>query len=475
MKGRNTGKKVFILKSRVYIYCVSFILAVILLLTAVFSIDLRKEISFYYSPMQTGAVVLCGDKALRAVVPGKSVARVRYCEDKVSGAVLMSEGSSYSLYYVTDNGIERIADNCTSNFVMSHNGDAVVYIATDGFMYRTDTSRLKTVTVDENVECVAVSPDGKIMLYSKKTDNVSKLYIYAGDEPVYLADNYIPVAVSDDSSLIYVLSADNSLYLLNTDGTVRSKLCSETDTGIFCFSSDVSSVIFNDGAYTYMSETGKSKVRLIQGKAVPVHITTKASLCNSSGTVYVYPEKKLTELLYVNADGVNDYSLSYINKDMTRTDISSGVVNYTLTDKGVVYLKSDGEICNFRKNNNAVVCSGASDMYASSDGKYIYYTSSDGKFYSYRKSEAVLLANGVDKMYMSDDDRLFFIMTDGSLYSAKNGRTGEMIDENVYTCRCVGDTVYYSKNYSSRTGAFELYGAENSMKFRFVADGLTRI
>ena len=475
MKAAKTGKKVFILKSRVYIYCATVIAAAVLVLSILFSLDFSNEIAFYYSPSQNGAVVLSGDRILRDTVPGKSVARVRYSEKKLSGAVLMSEGSSYSLYYVTDNAVERIADNCTSNFVMSHNGDTVVYIAADGFLYKTDTSRIKNITVDENAEAIAISPDGSRMLYSKKSDNVSKLYLYSGDKSIYIADNYIPLAVSDDSSLIYVLSADNSLYLLNPDGTVRSKLCSETDTGIFCFSSDVSSVIFSDGSYTYMSESGKSKVRLIPGKAVPVHISSKASLCNSSGTVYVYPEKKLTELLYVNADGVQDYSLYYIRKDMTRTDIASGVVNYTVTGNGVVYLKSDGDVCSFRKNRSEVVCSGASDMYASADGKCVYYTSADGKLYCHRKSEAVLLANGIAKMYMSDDNRLYFIMTDGSLYSAINGRTGDMIDENVYTCRCVGNTVYYSKNYSSRTGAFELYGAENSQKFIFMAEGLTRI
>ncbi len=475
MKTGNNAEKVFILKPHVYIYCAAVLAAVVLIIGIIFSLDFSNEINFYYSPAQNGAVVLSGDKILRDVVPGKSVARVRYCEDKVSGAVLMSDGSSYSLYYVTDRSVDRIADNCTSNFVMSHSGDVIAYIASDGFLYRTDVTGLKTVTVDENIESLAVSPDGTKMLYSKKTENVSQLYLYSSGKSVYVADNYIPLAVSDDASLIYVLSADNSLYLLNLDGTVRSKLCSETDTGIFCFSSDVSSVIFNDGAYTYVSESGKSKVRLIPGKAVPVRVTSTASLCNSSGNVYIYPEKYLTKLLYVNADGVHDYSLYYINKDMTRTDISSGVVNYTLTDNGVVYLKSDGEVCSFRKNKNTVVCSGASDMYASSDGKYVYYTTQDGKLYCRRNSESVLLADGIGKMYMSDDDRLYFIMTDNTLYSAKNGRTGEMIDEKVYTCRCVGDTVYYSKNYSSRTGAFELYGADNSLRFRFMGDGLTRI
>ncbi len=475
MKAGKTGKKVFILKPRVYIYCAAVIAAVVLVLSILFSLDFSNEINFYYSPSQNGAVVLSGDRILRDIVPGKSVARVRYCEDKVSGAVLMSDGSSYSLYYVTDRSVDRIADNCTSNFVMSHNGDVIAYVSADGFLYRTDVPGLKTVTVDENIETLAMSPDGSKMLYGKKTEGVIQLYLRSSGKSVHVADNYIPVAVSDDASLIYVLSQDNSLYLLNYDGTVRSKLCSETDTGIFCFSSDVSSVIFNDGAYTYVSETGKSKVRLIPGKAVPVHVTSKASLCNSSGNVYIYPEKQLTKLLYVNADGVQDYSLYYINKDMTRTDIASGVVNYTLTDNGVVYLKSDGEVCSFRKNRNTLVCSGASDMYASSDGKYVYYTTQDGKLYCHRKSESVILADGIGKMYMSDDDRLYFIMTDNILYSAKNGRTGEMIDEKVYTCRCVGDTVYYSKNYSSRTGAFELYGAENSTKFVFMGDGLTRI
>lgn len=475
MKGRNTGKKVFVLRRRVYVYITAVIMATVLILAALFSIDGRKEISFYYSPSQNGAVVLSGNKVLRYTVPGKNVARVRYCEDKVSGAVLMSEGSTYTLYYVTNKSVEKIAGNCTSDFVMSHSGNAVAYIAADGFLNLTDTSRLNTVTIDENAEKLAVSPDGSKLLYSKKTDNTLKLYLYAGDKPIYISDNYTPLAVSDDGSLIYVLSTDNSLYLLGTDGSVKSNLCSQADTGIFCFSKDVSSVIFSDGSYTYMSENGKSKVRLIPGKAVPVHITSMASLCNSAGNVYIYPESSLSRMLYVNADGVNNYSLYYVNKDLTRTDIASGVVNYTVTDNGVIYLKADGGIFNFKKGETTAVTTGASDMYASSDGRYVYYVTADGKLYSCHKSESTILADGMSKMYMAEDDRLYFIMSDNTLYSVKNGKRSEMIDENVYTCRCNGDSVYYSKNYSSRTGTFELYGANNSMKFSYMADGITRI
>lgn len=475
MKGKNTGKKVFILKRRVYAYIAAFVVALGALMFALATIDSTDEIGFYYSPSDNGAVVLSGDRVLRDVVPGKSVARVRYCEDKISGAVLMSDGSSYSLYYVTDKKVEKIVSDCTSDYVMSHDGSTVAYIATDGFLYRTVTSSMKTVRIDENVQKITISPDGSKLLYSKTENGVTKLCFASGNKTVYIADNYIPLAVSDDASLIYVLSADNALYLLGSDGAVRSKLCSAVDTGIFCFSEDISCVVFTDGSYTYMSETGKSKVRLIPGKATPVHITSVASLCNSAGNVYVYPDKKLTKMLYVNADGVQDYSLYFINKDFTRTDIASGVVTYTVTDNGVVYLGANSEIRSFKKKEDTLIANGAADMYASSDGRYIYYSTADGKLYSYHNSEATLLADGMEKMYMSYENRLYFIMNNSTLYSVKNGKRSDMIDENVYTCRCTDGAVYYSKNYSSRTGAFELYGSESGTRFRFMTDGLTRI
>ncbi len=472
---KNTGKKVFILKKQVYFYAAATLMAVVLLFIAFFNIDTDKELAFYYSPSQNGAVILSGDRMLRKTVPGKSVARVRYCEDKVSGAVLMSEGSDYSLYYISGKSVNKISDKCTSDYVFANSGNSIAYVASDGFLYFYDTKDNKSRKVDENVNTIAVSPDGTKLLYSKTVGNITGLYLYYNKKSVHVADNYLPLAVSDDTSMIYVLSNDNSLYMIDINGSVRSKLCTDCDTGIFCFSKDVKTILFNDGQYSYISVQGKSRIRIAPGKTVPVHITAESSICNSQGNVYVYHEKDFSQKVYVSADGVNNYSLYYINKDMTRTDISANVNSYSLIDGGVVYTNTKGEIRKFRKNKDELLINGASGMNASSDGKYIYYVTNGNKLYSFRNGQATLLADGLEKMYMSDSDRLYFIMTDRTMYSVKNGKRSEMIDENVYTCRCGNDVVYYSKNYSSRTGSFELYGTENELSFRFIADGLTRI
>ncbi len=472
---KNTAKKVFILKKQVYIYATAIILAVVLLFTAVFGINTDNELVFYYSPSENGAVILSGDSMLREIIPGKSVARVRYCENKVSCAVLMSEGSAYSLYYVAGKSVDVISDDCTSDYVFANSGNSIAYIAGDGYLYFYDTAKKKSVKVDENVITVAVSPDGSRLLYSKSEGNITKLCIYNSRKTVHVADNYIPLAVSDDASMIYVLSNDNALYVLDIGGNVKSKLCTDCDTGIFCFSENVKTILFTDGKYSYISDEGKSRVRIAPGKAVPAYLTSESSICNSSGNVYIYSEKDLTQRVYVSADGVNSYSLYYINKDMTRTDIASDANRYSIIDGGVVYINTKGEVRKFRKNKDELLINGASDMHASSDGRYIYYVTNGNKLYSYKNGNAQLLADGLEKMFMSDSDRLYFIMTDKTMYSVKNGKRSELIDENVYTCRCGSGVVYYSKNYSSRTGTFELYGTENELSFSLISDSLTRI
>lgn len=472
---KNTAKKVFVLKKQVYFYVSVAVISVILFFVAVSNINIDKELTFYYSPAQNGAVVLSGDRMLRKTLPGKSVARVRYCEDKVSGAVLMSESSAYSLYYVSGKSFEKVSDKCTSDYVFANSGNSISYVASDGFLYFYDTKSNKSFVVDENISVVSVSPDGSKLLYSKNEGNITGLYLYYDKKTIHVADNYIPVAVSDDLTMIYVLSNDNSLYVIDSAGNVTSKLCTNCDTGIFCFSNDVKTILFNDGQYSYISVQGKSRVRIAPGKTVPVYITSQSSICNSQGNVYVYHENEFSQKVFVSADGVNNYSLYYINKDMTRADISSEVRSYSLIDDGVVYLNTKGEVRKFRKNVDELLINGASDIAAGSDGRYIYYVTNGNKLYSFRNGQAKMIADGLEKMYMSDSDRLYFIMTDRMMYSVKNGKRSDVIDENVYSCRCGNGVFYYSKNYSSRTGSFELYGTENELSFRYISDGLTRI
>ena len=137
---KNTGKKVFILKKQVYLYAAATVMAVVLLFISIFCINTDNELVFYYSPAENGAVILSGDSMLRKIVPGKSVARIRYCENKVSGAVLMSEGSAYSLFYVSGNSVDKISEDCTSNYVFANSGNSIAYVAGDGYLYFYDTA-----------------------------------------------------------------------------------------------------------------------------------------------------------------------------------------------------------------------------------------------------------------------------------------------------------------------------------------------
>ncbi len=474
MAVKNKGRKVFMLKRRVYVYTATICFIAVLVLIGLFSIKGASELSFYYMPSEGAAVVAAGNRVHNINIPGNSIARVRYCSGKTSGAVLMSNGSSYSLYSVEQRASHLIADNSTSNYVVAHNGDSVAYIAADSFLYTYDVSANKSKKIDENVSSVAVSPNGKSLLYTKMLDNVNKLYVCINGKSTFLADGYTPLAVSDGAKYIYVLSADNTLCIIDKTGAVKGELCKACDTTMFCFSGNMEQVVFCDGKYTYISSQGKSRIRLTAGKSVPAYTAANATLCNSAGNVYTHTKTDLSGMVYISADGVENYSLYFIDKNFLRTDISSGVAEYKITNIGAVYRKSNGDVVSYINGANTTVAKGATSMCATGDGRYIYYASGNNLFVNHRQ-EAVLIADGLLKMYMAENNTLYFIMTDNKLYSVKNADQGQLVDENVYSCKCTADSVYYSKNYSTNTGAFELYGSEGSGKFRFLASELTKI
>ncbi len=474
MTAKKSGKKVFVIKRRIYVYFALVFCAVVLSAVIMFSAEKSYEISFYYSPSDEAAVVLVGGKMQRNVIPGSGIARVRYDKEKTGGALLMSEGSSYSLYYVGQNDAELVSDNCTSSFVMAHSGKKIVYISSDAILSVYDISSQTIEKIDEGAASIAVSPNGKTVLYSKENGEKIQLFLYSKGKSSLLSDGYQPLAVSDDAKYIYVLSNDNSLYLINNEGAVVSKLCSNSDTDMFCFSSDMKQIVFCDGAYTYISTEGKNRIRLASDKAMPAFTAADATLCNSFGNGYAHPEKKLCGMIYSVASGVQDYSLYYIDKEFIRTDISSGVAEFVVTSNGAVYLKTNGEVYSYKNGESLLLAKNASAICSSKNGQYVYYIS-DSSLYAHYEEKSVLIANGLLKMSMSSDDTLYYIIADKKLYSVSKTQQSVLVDENVYSCKCVEDAVYYSKNYSSRTGTFDIYGSDNSGEFTFLADGLSKI
>ena len=463
------GKKVFRLNKRLYIYFIAVIVLIVSALVAIISSSGNGRISLFYSPEKNAAVVLSNGENTGNTVPGKSISCVRYNSDSTSCSVLMSDGATYSLYSVSSKKVVKITDICTSNVVHSYNGRNSVYITSYGNLYGGKNM------IAESVESFAVSSDCSVVLFVKNEENSKKLYLYKGGKTTFVNEGYSPLAVSDDGKYLYVLSGDNSLFILNPDGTMKSKLCSGVQTNTIWFSDDLLSVVFSDGAYTYISHEGKNRVRLVPGNASPVFPETEVIRLNSAGTAFICTDDNLADIFYscFNEDGTK--TLFYVKDDYTRTDIADSVKKFVITGKDrMSYLDSTGRLCRYDGAVSEQIADGVNDFEVTSKNRYVYYINASNELYSVKRSNTQLVAAEADKIYMTASDDLLVIMADKTLYSISGTKRSEVIDDNVSFCIREGEIVYYTADYSTENGTYALYGSNDGKNFRLTAENIIK-
>lgn len=463
------GRKVFRLNKRFYIFFIVVFVLVVFAFVAVVSSSGKGRVSLFYSPEKNAAVVLINGENTGNTVPGKSISCVRYNSDSTSCAVLMSDGATYSLYSVNNKKVEKITDICTSNVVHSYNGRNSVYITSYGNLYEGKKM------IAESVESFAVSSDCAVVLFVKNEENSKKLYLYKGGKTTFVNEGYTPLAVSDDGKYLYVLSGDNSLFILNPDGTMKSKLCSDVQTNAIWFSDDLLSVVFSDGAYTYISREGRSRVRLVHGNASPVFPEAESIRLNSAGTAFICNDDELTDIFYscYNEDGTQ--TVFYINDDYSRIDIADSVKKFVITGtEGMSYLDSIGRIYRYNGATSEQIVNGANDFEATSKNKYIYYITAAHELYSVKGSNTQLVASDAEKMYMTATDDLLVIMTDKNLYSISGTKRSDVIGSEVSFCVREGDVVYYTADYNVENGTYVLYGSKDGKNFRLAAENVIK-
>ena len=434
------------------------------------------ELALFYFPGENRCEAVCDGKLSESAMEGGGVSAVRWGKEKGSCAVLMSNGGKYTLYFSGKGGSSvKVSENAGSRFAVSYNGRAVVYSGGNGVLYRYDTKKKSGEEISQEADSFAVSPDGETVIYSKARESARSLYIYSQGKSRYIADNFTPVGVSDDGEYIYAVSgSDMSLCLLNLDGTMKSKLCTGVNTSGICFSEDMTVAVFNDGEYTYISQEGKSKVRIIPDEA-KLFSENDGVLTDSSGTGAVYPEESLTGQFYYSENKDGTKVIFYIDESFNRTDITEGAKTAQKVKEGLVYLTPGGEVKLFKNGESVTAGSSAVSAAGDSSGKYIYYITGEGELRVWKNGETQTIASGTEKIYITEKNVLLYVLGSGEMYAVKKQGQGEKIDDNVYGCIIQGKYAYYMKNYNSSKGVFELYGSEGDSDFTFIAKDVTCI
>ncbi len=470
-----TVQKVFVLKKSVIACIVAFFAVLILIVFGAYALSHdseEKEINVFYSSLINGAIAVTDINKPTCIIDGKGVAGIKYSLKKEFAAVVMSDGATYSLYYTDGKTAKHLTASASNNYVIAADGTAVVYSDSASELYFYDALTDNSIYIDGSVMSFSVSPSGDAVVYVKTEESENALYLYADGKTSRIGENYVPLGVSDDLQMIYVLSNDNSLYMLDENGEMTAKICSEVKADMFFLSADMSSIVFSDGTYTYISTEGKSRNRLVEAIAMPAN--GKALYSDSQGKTTV--SYNLFDTFYYSAEGENVGSLYYIDKNFARTDVARNVLTYIITEENsVVYLTSDYEIFKYDSGKTTLLHSDAYHMMATSDGKYVYFINSASELFCIKNRKITLVAQNVRKIYMTKSDKLLFINRDEELFSVTGRKAGDKIDDNVYACVCSGSSVFYMKNYSSQSGVFELYGSDGSLKFKLIDQNISAV
>ena len=462
------GKKVFRLSNRAYIY--SAVAAVIIFAVILCSFMFRKngQTDLFFSPANGGAIVLKDGENTGKTITGKSISCQRTAFDGESAAVLMADGSSYSLYFVKNGSYKKIADNCTGEIVYMQNKADIVYLNSDDTLFAGKT------VVSESVKCFSSAPDSSAVIYVKENENAQELYLFTKGTSTLVGQDYIPVAVSSDGNDIYVIAPDGAFCILNKDGTMKSKLCSDVATDSFIFSEDLSVVVFSDGEYTYMSIQGMSRIRLFEGDGSPEIYGMKKERLDSTGTAFVV-NSDLSSGFYSSSAENSTVALYYVNEDSSVKSIASSVESFVVTDFDMIsYLDSQGRIYAYNGKDNELVVNNAESFFATSQNRYIYYMTSGGEVYSVKNNNNQLLAKGVYRYYLHSDDRLYLLMSDSKLYSVKGVKRSDVIAENVNFCISQGEILYYACDFDSDKGIYSLYSTADGKNFSKVSENIVR-
>ncbi len=462
-------RKVFVLKKKYIIFTV-LIVAAAALVIAVFSEANTNEISLFFSGSEQCAVAFRNASPSDDSMNGKSVSSVCYDSGKTSAAILMSEGTSYTLYYTNGKKCVKISENCTNKYVISQSGSYVMYCDINDELYIFEAENEKSKYIDNEVNYFALSPSGTYAVYLKVTPDGREMYTVKENKTEKINADYIPLALSDEIERIYVLSTDNALYMLNGKGEVVSKICSNVYTGKFCVSADMKSIVFSDGTYTYISNDGKSRVRLISHIAHPVNDDSGAVRSDSSALVMVYPS--LTGVFYASENENETSALFYVDESFVRTDIAGNVKKYIFTENGTVYIDEAGKVYSYMNGKSTHLFTGASDIAASSDGKYIYCIDSSFALRLLKKGESEIVFPDAEKIFMTKENSVLVISSDKSLYIIKRAGKATLLDENVYNCICNSAATFYVKNLSAQTGSFELYASDTDNNFKHIDKNL---
>lgn len=332
-------------------------------------------------------------------------------DESISNGTRSADGTlivlldSDDVMYIYDGSKFTKAAEEVKSFLLSFDGKTIAYTDEDDALYLYSGGKAKKVAEDV-ASLRAVSPDGKAVAYTKRSNDTVRGYFYDGKERE-IGKNMTPMALSAKGTYVYYTNQNGVLYVQkgeNSDN--RQKIADSVSSAVF--NADGTQAVVNDGTKTYFSEKAGERVEISKST---IRILTPSRAMRDSRYVGVKNLKNQLYTSYVSGDG---YTVFRLSSKLETTSLVRNVFSLSLQEDGktITYLKND---------KLYLMNTSASDP----EGKLLagnvdaYISSVDGKIF----------------LYENDEKETFIVNT--------NGKSQKVVGESVSEWAAVGKGFLY--------------------------------
>ena len=329
------------------------------------------------------------------------------------------------LFYLSDEKITEITDETCYQFELSLDGSTVAYSYGNDIYLFADGKSKKAASGKEVISDFVISPNGDTVVYVE-TDGSGRYSTYAvkGGKVIDLDARIYPLSVSNGGSVIYGMDKNSKLcYIKNLKADSSESVGAFNGMG-YCFTNaDNKQIVYDSGNGTYYFDTSLDEPIKIAGNGViPIYPSGGVELIDdfksfvafSNGRIYEYTRKG------------KDYDSEKLAAVRELTELT---VKLSSDGKTLLYLNSDGELCRVdvsKPDDKKVLAEDVVGFFADDSLKHIYFGNQDedvryydGKSKNGKKifsEESTAVGGGI-----TPNGVLVFADEDGDLYYSDRG------------------------------------------------------
>lgn len=402
--------------------------------------------------------------------------------DGAKAAVMTGESGDRTLWYINDMKALKIARKVYT-FILSDSGDGVAYVSDVGKefvgtlnLYRDGQS---AIVADGNViSYYCISPDGKTLGYSYKSNDTTFSYLWNGKN-TELTQNDAPICVSDGGKYVYFIryrGSDYSFWVKK--GRKEERLC-ELAPDVLYLNRDYSQALYAKNARCRISRDGgegtavgedmkalllPDNVQVLLKQTMLLHLDRGGWPLNHS----VVGLKSFVDTLYSGADGsLLRISKRFESEPLVR-DLDAVEGRLSADGKTAYYVKGNAlyRIDTVEIGANPIRLALDTRTFAFLNGGAVCYRTDDGDLYYMKDAEPKKIASGVGtSLAVPEGSKRVFYTVGGELYRSDSGGKPKKVavEGEVFACLNVGKDVFYL--IDKGVGRFDVYLGNKNARF----------